>query len=120
MTVDDQPIGYTLADPADDVDHGTLPVDSTYRECCGAIGRHADGCLASPLILRRLLFAEGTLLVLADDFLKEAAETPLADAERHGGLHDAAVRLHKAAAEIRFLRSDVAGLVTWADDQDGA
>lgn len=43
-----EPIPYTLADPADDVEHGLHPVNSAYHACRHSIGGHSPGCLADP------------------------------------------------------------------------
>lgn len=87
------------------------PVDSTYFPCCNAIGRHADGCTAADTPLgRHLRFIEDALMGLSRDLLREAANAPTADEERHTGLHDAASRLRHAADDVRFVRQDVAGL----------
>lgn len=42
---DRAPIPYVLADPADDVDRGLNPVDSTYRRCCSSIGVHGPAAI---------------------------------------------------------------------------
>ncbi|MEB3034766.1 hypothetical protein [[Mycobacterium] nativiensis] len=68
-----------------------------------------DGTTDKPLI-RRLRFAEDALMALHSNLLREAAETPLADQEQHGGLYDAATRVLRAADELRFVRVDVAEL----------
>jgi len=46
-----EPIPFVLADPADDVDHGTHPVDSTYCRSCGGLGAHSPGCLVDVEVL---------------------------------------------------------------------
>lgn len=60
--------------------------------------------------IQRLRHAEDVLLALHASLLREAAETPLVDEERHGVLHDAASRVRRVADEVRFVRMDVGEL----------
>lgn len=54
-----EPIPYTLADPADEVDHGLHPVDSTVCQRCGGIGGHGPDCA----ITARIIWEGGRIVV---------------------------------------------------------
>lgn len=79
MTVD-HPIPYMLADPADDVDHGTHPVDSTTRTCCGGIGGHTTACVTATDTARALRRHADSILMAATSAENAAADVALTPA----------------------------------------